>query len=116
MKHGLLLNPEKIIINVSVTGSSFERLAGLLFRPKLMNGEGLLISKCNSVHSCFMRYAIDLIYLNQKYEVTKLVRNFEPFCFSLDFKAKHVLELPAGEIDRLGVVLGDNFTWVPRPE
>ncbi|HLO94144.1 MAG TPA: DUF192 domain-containing protein, partial [Burkholderiaceae bacterium] len=52
--------------------SFWQRLGGLLVRPRLGAGEGLLLKPCNSVHTCFMRYAIDVIYLDREGRVLKL--------------------------------------------
>jgi uncharacterized protein len=52
-----------LVPTVACAESSWERLRGLLGRPALVTGTGLLLAPCASVHSCGMRYAIDLVYL-----------------------------------------------------
>lgn len=82
-----------------VAESFFERLKGLMFIKEMKGFDALLIKNCNSVHNCFVRFSIDLVFINQDWEIVKIVRGFRPWRFSwIYFKARHVIEFPAGTI------------------
>lgn len=73
----------------------FDRLKGLMGRAGLEQGSGMLIRPCNSIHTFFMRFAIDVVYLDPEFKIVKLRRAMSPW--RLDFpvsKAAMVLELP----------------------
>ncbi len=83
--------------NVQVAESFFERLKGLMFIREMKGHDGLFIKNTNSVHNCFVRFPLDLVFVNNDMQVIKIIRNFKPWRFTrIYFKARHVLELPAG--------------------
>jgi uncharacterized membrane protein (UPF0127 family) len=92
---------KKIPLAVFSTENVFERTGGLLRLPALKKDQGLLINKCNSIHTFGMTYSLDVVYLNRHLKVVKLVENIKPKRMSFGLKAKHTLELLAGEISRL---------------
>jgi uncharacterized membrane protein (UPF0127 family) len=80
------------------------RLRGLMFRSGLAAGEGLLIQPCRSVHTHFMRFPIDLLYLDRDWRVVHLVGAISPWRFGPTITGAHaVLELPAGGADETEV-------------
>jgi uncharacterized protein len=83
------------------------RKTGLLKHESLPEGEGLWIVPCEGVHTFFMKFAIDVIYLNKKRQVVKLRPNMPKSRLSLCLKAHSVLELPAGMIAKTGTQVGD---------
>ena len=92
------------LLQIEVADSFFRRFLGLMGRKKLAQGTGLLIAPCNSIHMCFMRFQIDVVYLDKNYRVVKTAENIHPWIgFSCCLKAWAVIELPAGEIKRLGI-------------
>ena len=92
---------------VDKAGSSSSRRKGLLGRAHLVPGEGLWIVPCESVHTFWMKFAIDLIYVDRKMKVRKLRRALVPWRMSICWTAHSVLELDAGAIERCGVREGD---------
>lgn len=66
-------------IEVEVCENFLERARGLIARPAPAEGRGLLIPKCNAVHTCFMRYPIDVTFLDRKGEVVRTVRDVRPW-------------------------------------
>jgi uncharacterized membrane protein (UPF0127 family) len=72
------------------------RKKGLLGREGLLPGEGLWIAPCESVHTFFMRFPIDLVYLDRKLKVRKVRHSVGAWRMSACLSAKSVLELPAG--------------------
>jgi len=88
-----------------------ERLLGLLARPRLGPGEALALAPCAAVHTCFMRYAIDLLYLDAQDRVIKRVDALPPWRASACPGARCTLELAAGEAGRLGLKPGSQIDW-----
>mgnify|MGYP002085551984 CR=1 FL=1 len=77
----------------------FKRLCGLLPYRSLPAGEMMLIIPCNSVHTCFMRFPIDVLYLNKEGRIVALYENVPPWkLLPVKREACCVLELPAGTI------------------
>jgi uncharacterized membrane protein (UPF0127 family) len=87
------------------------RKTGLLKHESLPEGEGLWIVPCEGVHTFFMKFAIDVVYLNKKREVVKLRPNMGKSRLSLCLKAHSVLELPAGMIAKTGTQVGDRLEF-----
>ncbi len=99
-------NNKRITLDILSTENVFERTGGLLKLPKLAKGQGLLINKCNSIHTFGMAYNLDVVYLNRDYKIVKLISHMAPRRMSLCLNAKHTLELLSGEITVLGLQRG----------
>jgi uncharacterized membrane protein (UPF0127 family) len=91
--------------------SAWERTRGLLGRPQLQVGEGMMINECRLVHTVGMRYALDLAFLNDDGEVKKLVRNVRPARFAGSLHAHRTLELAPGTLATIELKQGDVLTW-----
>jgi hypothetical protein len=86
------------------------RLVGLLGRRSLAPGEALLLDPCTSVHTAFMRFTIDVVYLDGERRVLKVVPNLRPFRVSAVLRARAaVIELPAGTIAATNTQPGDQL-------
>ncbi len=85
------------------------RLTGLLAMPRIGHGEALLLRPCASVHTCFMRYAIDVVYLDRGERIVKIVPSLLPWRLSFCRRAQSTLELAAGEAARLALSPGDHL-------
>ena len=97
-------------LNVLRADSFFTRFAGLMFRKKLPAATGLFLAPCNSVHMCFMRFSIDVVYLDKEYNIVKVVKNLSPWLgLSMCPKAWAVLEMTAGEAERCGLEMGKSL-------
>ncbi len=72
----------------------YEKFSGLMFcRQKY----GLMIKNCSSVHTCFMKFKIDVVCLDKDYKIVKIFYGIKPFRAVFQFnKTKHILELPSG--------------------
>lgn len=95
--------------SIECAGSSKERTRGLLGRTVLAPGEGLWIVPCEGVHTFFMKFALDLIYLDRKHVVRKVVRNVAPWRLSFCLTAHSILELPVGAIDSSATLSKDQL-------
>jgi uncharacterized membrane protein (UPF0127 family) len=93
-------------LNVLQAESMFERMRGLLGRPPLQSGEGMLLRSCNLIHTFGMRYAIDVVFLRRDGRVVKVAHALAPRRASGHLRAHYVLELAAGEAGRRGIARG----------
>lgn len=94
-------------------GSIIGRARGLLGRTSLEAGEGIVIAPCGSVHMMFMRFSLDVVYVDKSGAVVKAVSDLRPWRFSLGGKGAHVaIELPAGTVDRTGTAPGDQIAFL----
>ena len=96
---------------VEIADSILSRLVGLLNRASLSENAGLIITDCRSIHMFFMRFAIDVIFLDRRYKVVGLVKGIKPFRLSPYFwRAYYAVELPSGTINKSKVNVGDQLS------
>ena len=86
-----------------------KRMVGLLNRKNLAEGEGLLLDRCYGVHTFFMRFSIDILFLDRDLRVIRAVPALPPFRTSAVRHAVYVLELPVGAIARTHTEAGDQI-------
>ena len=86
--------------------SMWERTVGLLGRKGLAEGEGMLIADTGSVHMFFMRFAIDVVFLDRADMIVKIVPNLRPWRIAVARRARTALELPSGTAHSLGLERG----------
>jgi len=92
-----------------VADKALTRMRGLLGRRGLPRGHGLLIEPTWSVHTWFMRFPIDVVFLDHDLTVLKIRKHMGPWRAAARFRARSVLELAAGECDRLLIEVGDRL-------
>lgn len=89
-----------------------DRFVGLMGRRELPFGAGLHLVPCNSIHTFFMRIPIDVAFLDRDLRIVKLLPALPPWrASSIYFKAKSVLELPAGVFAGSGTREGDELAF-----
>jgi uncharacterized membrane protein (UPF0127 family) len=100
---------------MEVADTAAKRSKGLLGREQLSPGEGLWIVPCESVHTFWMRFPIDLVYLDRKKRIRKLRGEVRPWRMSICLTAHSILELPSGTIRLTQTQRGDviEFSEVP---
>jgi uncharacterized membrane protein (UPF0127 family) len=103
-------NEQKLIARARVATSMWSRFWGLMGRRSLPNHEGLLIDPCNSVHTFFMRFPIDVLFLDEDDRVLKITTELRPFRVAVGRGARRVLEIAAGRAASAGVRVGDKMT------
>lgn len=85
--------------NVEVADSFKSRLMGLMFLKNFGDRDGIYFKPSNSIHSFFVRFSFDVVFLTKEHRVIKLYKSFKPWRVSpIFFKASRVLELPEGSI------------------
>lgn len=86
------------------------RLFGLLGRSSLKEGEGLIIEPCSSIHTAFMRFTIDVVFIDKEGVVLKVLPRLRPFRAGGVFKPScTAVELPAGTVEATGTTPGDRI-------
>ena len=90
-----------------LANTSATRRTGLLKHARLEPGDGLWIVPCESVHTFFMKFPIDLVYLDKKRKVRKVRHAVPAWRLSACLTAHSVLELPSGTVKRTGTLVGD---------
>lgn len=97
-----------IATQVKVAKNFFTRTIGLLSRKSLSKEEGLVIKPCSSIHTFFMKFAIDVLFVNKKGQIIALYENVKPWrILPLHFTSSYVIELPAGMILDKNIDKGD---------
>jgi uncharacterized membrane protein (UPF0127 family) len=94
-----------------VADTALTRMRGLLGRRVLPPGQGLFIEPTWSVHTWFMRFPIDVVFLDGDLTVLKIRKHMGPWRTTARFRARSVLELASGECDRLRLELGDQLAF-----
>lgn len=95
-------------LNIKIADSFWSRLKGLLIHKEPITEEGLLITPCNSVHMFFMRFPIDVVFLDESNRVVKTVSELRPWKMVLPVRSAYsALELPAGTITKKNIKKGD---------
>jgi hypothetical protein len=100
--------------SVVVADSTGRRLRGLLGKKELPSGHGVLLRPAWSIHTAFMRFPIDVVFLDADQIVIKIVPNLQSFKTASCRGAREVVELRAGECERRGLALGDRVAWAAR--
>ena len=99
--------------HVAVAGSVWSRFLGLMFRASLPEGHGLALRPCNSIHMFFMRFPLDVLFVDGDGRVVRVLNGIRPWRASTIVRgAKAAIELPAGTAARAGVTVGTTVHMV----
>jgi uncharacterized membrane protein (UPF0127 family) len=93
-----------------VADNYWTQLRGLIGHRPLEPGEGLLIPRCNSVHTHFMRFPIDVLFVDRDHQVVAVTDTMKPWRFGrIHRRASYVIELPSGTVAGTGTRPGDQL-------
>lgn len=93
--------------------SFWARGRGLMFADSLETGEGLIIDPCTSIHTFWMRFPLDVLYMDREGTVVRADERMAPWRIGPVFTgSKWVIELPPGTISATGTVAGDTIEIV----
>jgi uncharacterized membrane protein (UPF0127 family) len=97
-------------LDIRVASGFWQRFKGLMLSPPLPTAQALLIPHCASVHTLLMRFTLDVVYLDARGTVVKLVPALHPWRLSWGGRsATQTLEMTAGGIGHCGIALGDRL-------
>jgi len=105
----LYLNGKPLFFKLKKADSYISRLKGWMFKQQITPNDALWIVPCNSIHTFFMRFAIDVIFFDRNGRVVQLCENLSPRSTRLTFNASAVIELQAGMIAHIKVKIGDHL-------
>ncbi|MCZ8521581.1 MULTISPECIES: DUF192 domain-containing protein [Paenibacillus] len=110
------LDTEEILASDLRSAQTFvQRLQGLMFSKELPAGTGLHIRPCRSIHTFFMRYAIDVLYLDEALVIVGMQESLQPGRIGpLIPKAQSVIELPAGSLGQTRTKNGQAVSIQPN--
>lgn len=94
---------------LEIAKTPWARAKGLLGRSSLPGNTALWIESCNSIHTWFMKFPIDVIYVNGKREVVKIVTHISPWHFSYAWGADAAIEWAAGSLEKWDIQLNDKL-------
>lgn len=98
---------------VRVAASIWSRFWGLMGRKRLSEDAGLLLKPSTSIHTAFMRFPIDVVFLDRALKVVKVVSQMKPFRATLAFGGAHsALELNAGAAAAAQIEPGDQLALI----
>lgn len=107
-----LINQTKntvIAEEVAVASSLPSRVKGLLGRSSMKPGEALIITACSSIHTFFMGFTIDVLFVNKEDVIVAAAQDIRPFRMRAALSASYVVELPAGTITPTQCSPGDKI-------
>ncbi len=101
--------------NVEVAGNFKKRLKGLIGASALKHGEALILFPCNCVHTFFMKFPIDVLFVDRDATILHAFENMRPFRFSPLIRSSYmVVELPAGRLSSTGTAAGNHVQLVTK--
>jgi uncharacterized membrane protein (UPF0127 family) len=104
---------ETIASDVNLALTRAERNKGLLGRDSLGASAALVLSPCWSIHTMFMRFPIDVVFVDRDGRAVRLVRDLAPWRIAGARRAHATIELPAGSLRARDVRVGDELYLVP---
>ena len=100
---------ETIASAVTLAVTRSERRRGLLGRGAFDRSEALVLSPCWAIHTMFMRFAIDVVFVDREGRAVRLVHSLAPWRMAAAPRAHATIELPAGSLRGRDVLVGDQF-------
>ena len=97
-----------------IADTAATRSQGLLGRDSLAPGEGIILDPCRLIHTFFMRFPVDVVFVDRRQRVTRVARDVRPFRFAWGgWSARVTLELPAGTLGQTPVTPGTSLRLEP---
>lgn len=114
MKIGKIYRESELLIeHVWRADTALTRARGLLGRPHLQVNQGLVITPCSSIHTFGMQYDLDIVFVDSADRIVKLISHLGKRRLAMSLRSKWTLELRAGEIQRLNLMIADELKWRP---
>jgi uncharacterized membrane protein (UPF0127 family) len=107
-------NRRTVLAVAGLADTALARMVGLLGRTRLATGDGLVLRPCGMVHTCFMRFPIDVLFADKTGTVVGAVESLRPFRLAWGgWRAAQAVELPAGALRDAGVGAGHRILIEP---
>ena len=107
---------EAVATSVEVAATRRSRRRGLLGRDQLAVSAALILEPCAAVHTAFMRFPIDVVFVNRGGYAVKIVEDVPPWRIAVSTRAHAVIEMAAGSLRRLDLSLGDRLYVLPASD
>ena len=102
---------EVLADSAELANTPLKRIKGLLGKTGLKQGQGMIITPCSSIHTFFMKFAIDIVFLDKEGNTVAMAHSLPPSrLFGAPFKASLVVELPPGTLSRTRTELNDKIS------
>jgi uncharacterized protein len=102
-----------VATSVELADTRRTRRRGLLGRDSMCADEAMVITPCVAVHTAFMRFAIDVVFIDRDGRAVQVVHDMQPWRMAASMKGYAVIELAAGRVKVCGVEVGDRLSLVP---
>ena len=103
-----ILRNDEFLCNCYIANSFWKRFKGLMLAPPLEEGYGLLLPSTNSIHMFFMKYELDIIFLDKEYKVIDIIHSMKRRRVSKIYSnVKNVIELESGYLKKFDLNIGD---------
>jgi uncharacterized membrane protein (UPF0127 family) len=99
--------------DVEVADTRPSRRRGLLGRDRLDAGAALMLVPCVAVHTAFMQFPIDLVFIDGDGCAVRTASRVRPWRIAVELRARAVIELPAGHLEQCDLQPGDRLYLVP---
>ena len=97
--------------SVEIAANPWSRFLGLMGRKQLDDGSVLVLEPSNGIHTFFMRFAMDAVFLDKEWRVLHVVDAMKPWRVSRIVRhSRRVVELPGGTCTRVGLQVGDQLS------
>lgn len=106
------ISKDKVLINrIKFANSILENIFGLMFKSSINYGLvfNFNIENKHHIHTYFMKFPIDVLFVDSKFNVSKIYHNVKPWRFDVFGRGKYVIELPAGK--SLNTQVGDKISF-----
>lgn len=99
-----------LLSELTIAESLFARMRGLLCRTGLSENQGMWIKPCNSIHTFFMNFAIDCVFLDRDMQICSVIADIAPWRLTRPrWNAHSVVEMQAGRARALGLSVGEKL-------
>lgn len=100
----------KLVENLEVAKNFWTRGKGLLGRKSLAQDQALWIHRCNSIHTCFMQFSIDCVFVDKSLKVKAIYQDVKPWRLVPPvWGASSVIEMASGTSSKLKISVGDQL-------
>lgn len=99
--------------DVFIANTLFKRIKGLLGKKIFLPNQAIILDPCNSVHTFFMRFPIDVLFVDKNYKVIKIISQLNPNKVSpIYWHVSKVIELPSGMLNLTNTQLQDQLQFL----